>query len=329
MQTIFSTAEVHPRDRFDYWHEVACKTLVSHGSKPECAAGFFASLESGTLADLGLVTFEIAALAVWRASRHLAHTTTDELFICIQAAGTLGLEQCSRDVLLQEGDVTLLDPSRPYNGHFSSNARLLVVKVPRRALEARVGPTHHLALRPIRSHQAEHRLLSSYLVMLPDLAETLDHAAQDLVRDQTLDLLALSLVKAEGGEVPRISSARSLALLRVRAAIDARLTDPVLTPAIVAAAAGMSVRYANALLAEEGTSVARLIQSRRLDRCRRVLEDPAQGHRTVSDIAYGWGFADMTHFGRRFKAAFGASPRDHRKIVLQSFARGVPRKSRA
>jgi AraC-like DNA-binding protein len=38
-----------------------------------------------------------------------------------------------------------------------------------------------------------------------------------------------------------------------------------------------------------------------------------QDNRTVSEIAYGWGFSDMTHFGRRFKAMYDVSPRDYRK----------------
>ena len=81
----------------------------------------------------------------------------------------------------------------------------------------------------------------------------------------------------------------------------------------MALAAGVSLRYANAALSDEGTSIGRLIQARRLLRCRRALEDPAQAHRTVSEIAYGWGFSDMTHFGRKFKAAFGQLPSEYRK----------------
>ena len=41
---------------------------------------------------------------------------------------------------------------------------------------------------------------------------------------------------------------------------------------------------------------------------RKALEDPLQAHRSVSEIAYGWGFSDMTHFGRRFKQAYGVLP---------------------
>jgi hypothetical protein len=36
LKTIFSTTGVHARERFDYWHDVACKNLVEHDSNPEC-----------------------------------------------------------------------------------------------------------------------------------------------------------------------------------------------------------------------------------------------------------------------------------------------------
>jgi AraC-like DNA-binding protein len=99
------------------------------------------------------------------------------------------------------------------------------------------------------------------------------------------------------GERPRLSSARSLTLVSVRAAIEARLTDSALDAGTVAAVAGISVRYANDVLAKNETSIVRLVQARRLERSRRALQDRSQTHRTVSEIAYGWGFSDMTHFG--------------------------------
>ena len=76
------------------------------------------------------------------------------------------------------------------------------------------------------------------------------------------------------------------------------------------------MRYANALLSKQGTSLQRLIVSRRLERCRRALADPLQASRTVGEIAYAWGFSDLSHFNRRFKAAFGCSPRDYRRQNL-------------
>jgi AraC-like DNA-binding protein len=148
--------------------------------------------------------------------------------------------------------------------------------------------------------------------MLPAHLGKMSRTAEKIAMDQTLDLIALSLAGMMHSSRPRISSARAVVSSAVRAAVEARLHDPNLTATTVAAAAGVSLRYANAVLAEENLSVARLIQERRLARCRRALGDPLQSHRSVSEIAYAWGFSDMTHFGRCFRKAYGLSPRDYR-----------------
>lgn len=311
-----STKEVHRRDRFDYWHDIACKTIVDHDSEPQCRQTFQAEIQSGAVADVGLVLFENSPMAVSHASRHVRHVTVDEVFVCRQVAGASALEQNGREVSLQGGDIAVLDPQLPYLGRFYLGSKLLVLKVPRRLLEARLGKTRDMTARPIRPVDAEAGLTSAFLAMLPIYAGKLGSAAQEIVKDQALDLLAVSLTKATEGQVPRVSGAQSLALLTVRAVVEARLTDPALDARAVAAAAGVSVRYANAVLAREGTSLMRLVQSRRLDRCRRALEAPLQSRRTVSEIAYGWGFSDMTHFSRRFKAAYGLSPAEYRRFAI-------------
>jgi AraC family transcriptional activator of tynA and feaB len=107
-------------------------------------------------------------------------------------------------------------------------------------------------------------------------------------------------------------------LLNRRDVIEARLKDSSLGAQAVADAVGVSVRYANAVLADQDTSIKRLIQARRLARCRYALEDPNQAHRTVSEIAYGWGFFDMTHFGRRFKKAYGILPSEYQILARQA-----------
>jgi AraC-like DNA-binding protein len=75
---------------------------------------------------------------------------------------------------------------------------------------------------------------------------------------------------------------------------------------------GGHLRHANQVLAEQGTSLTRLVLARRLARCRSAFEDPTQAHRMLSEIAYGWGFCDLTHFGRRFKQAYGILPSEAR-----------------
>ena len=315
MKTIFSTKAVHPRDRFDYWHGVACRTIVDHDSAPKCRQTFQAELQSGALADIDLVLFENSPMTVSHTRRHAARADSDELFVCRQLAGRLALEQDSREIVLEEGDVTLLDPRLPYTGRFLAGSRLLVLKIPRRLLEARIGIAPDITVRAITPTEAESGLMSAFLAILPAHAGGLGRMAQEIAKEQALDLLALSLASVIERRGPRVSRARSLVLLKVRAAIEARLTDPTLDASMVAAAAGISIRYANAVLAEDDTSITRLIQAKRLERCRRALQDPLQAHRTVSEIAYGWGFSDMTHFGRRFRAIYGLLPSEYRTLA--------------
>jgi AraC-like DNA-binding protein len=315
VKTVFSTADVHQRDAFDYWHEILCKKVVRHDCMPEHRPTFRAKLQSKSLADIDFVYYDSSPMLNNVTVRHVGHTNADELLVRRQIAGGFVVEQDSREAVLEAGDIPLLDPRRPMRGKYLSGARQLVLKVPRRQLEARVGDVRHAIARSIKPSEAEHGLTSAYLAMLPTYIDRLGAAAVDIVRDQTLDFIGVSLAKAIDGERPRLSSARSLVLVNVRAAIEARLTNPTLDPKTVAAAAGVSVRYANAVLSEDGMSIMRLIRARRLERCRRALEDPSQRHRTVSEIAYGWGFSDMTHFGRSFRAAFGSLPGEYRRLA--------------
>jgi len=317
MNRLFSTAEVHPRDRFDYWHSVACKNLVAHDSTPESRHTFQAEMHFGALADLSLVLFENSPMSISHSQRHCARMRSDEVFVCRMISGRLMLEQAGREVVMESGDLTLLDPLLPYDGKFSAGVKLLVLKAPRYALEARVGKTTDMITRSMKPVEPEHRLASEFLAMLPDYAGRLGIAATEIIKEQALDLVAVSLAKTHESPRPYLSSAKASALLNVRAAIESRLSDPRLDAETVAAAAGVSVRYANTLLAQEGTSIVRLIQSRRLERCLRALKDPLQTHRTVSEIASAWGFSDMTHFGRRFKAAYGVLPSEFRRLKTQ------------
>jgi AraC-like DNA-binding protein len=195
----------------------------------------------------------------------------------------------------------------------SDGASALLLKVPRHRLAARVGRTGEMIARLMRPQDGENGLVSEFLGLLPRHVDKLSKAASGVVAEQALDLLALAVAGCTSAAQPRVSSARFVVQTRVRSAIERRLGDPDLTPAAVAAAVGVSVRYANAVLADKNTSVYRLIQTLRLERCRQALADPTQSHRTVSDIAYSWGFSDMTHFGRRFRATFGLLPSEFRR----------------
>jgi len=100
---------------------------------------------------------------------------------------------------------------------------------------------------------------------------------------------------------------------RIRRCVEARLFDPELSPASVAAALGLSPRYLRLLLAGDGESLTAYILRRRLEECARQLRDPRHAGRSVTELAFACGFNDASHFSRAFKARFDRSPRDYRQ----------------
>ena len=109
---------------------------------------------------------------------------------------------------------------------------------------------------------------------------------------------------------------RQRALLqRSHAFVEQRLGDPELTPATIAGAHYISVRYLYRLFEGEPAGVAGWVRQRRLERCRRDLLDPALAARPVSAIAARWGLANASHFSRAFRAAYGLSPVEYRALA--------------
>jgi AraC-like DNA-binding protein len=101
----------------------------------------------------------------------------------------------------------------------------------------------------------------------------------------------------------------------VHAFIEQRLADPALSPATIAGAHHVSVRYLYKLFEGRHRGVAGWIRERRLERSRRDLLDPALAARPVSAIAARWGLVDPAHFSRLFRAAYGVPPLEYRRTM--------------
>jgi AraC-like DNA-binding protein len=110
------------------------------------------------------------------------------------------------------------------------------------------------------------------------------------------------------------AAARVASRAEIRRYVRTRLQDPQLAPASIARAYAMSVRALHALFEDADMSVAGLVRSERLARCREDLQRPNGG--SVTDIAFRWGFTDAAHFSRVFKRAFGATPSEIRNAAL-------------
>ncbi len=309
---IYSTHDVHPRERLSYWREVATRGYVEHDFIPDNTGAFSGSVKIATLPGLGLAAFEVDAARVTRSERNAARADCGDVLLCMQLAGESGISQDGRDTILEGRGLFLIDPIRPFEIDLRTRSASIVVKIPRAMLEARVGNLAGLTAHPVTSSSGIGTVAMGFLELLPEQAEALNDVAGLKVAEQLLDLTALAFTTGH----PRgagLSSPKAVALLRLKATVERLLIEPGLKPERIAAETGISVRYANALLAEENWSIERYVTERRLERCRHALEDAVQSHRSVGEIAFNWGFSDLSHFGRRFKARYGLTPTDYRR----------------
>lgn len=92
--------------------------------------------------------------------------------------------------------------------------------------------------------------------------------------------------------------------------IDQHFADPELTPARIAHVHNISLRQLYRVWADPEMTIAESIMTKRLEAARRALADPTLGTRTITAVARRYGFSDAPHFSRRFRSAYGLSPRE-------------------
>lgn len=245
---------------------------------------------------------------VTRSERLIRASTHNNFFIGFLLSGGATLRQDGHTAALQTGDIAILDSTRVYSIDVPKGFDALWVRTPRHRLEGRLQNVSDIMASKIDGHIGVGHVASEMLRAALAEAPRLYAPEANRVANNLLDLLGIALSRC-----PRVSvstpTSRSAALLRrVQESIDSRLDDETLSPAAIALANRVSVRYMNKLFQREGQSLARWIRRRRLERCRSDLEDPASRKRQISDIAYSHGFKNISHFNRLFRSQFGSAP---------------------
>jgi AraC-like DNA-binding protein len=106
--------------------------------------------------------------------------------------------------------------------------------------------------------------------------------------------------------------------LRISLYLSDHLREPDLTPARIAAEHHISLRQLYNVWSKNcDQSLAQWIINQRLVAARSELAGPDSRAKTISAIARRCGFVDTAHFARKFRQAYGMSPREWRSIARQ------------
>jgi len=200
----------------------------------------------------------------------------------------------------------VLDSARTSSIHSLDHGSAWNIRIDRAPLEPLLAGIQDPLQRCLPGDNPGIRLLEGYLTSLFSLERDCDLTLAALhIRDLALCALGVrgdtqALVRERG-----VQAARQSAILN---AIVARASEPDLDPATVAAQLGMSPRYLHRLLEPTGRSFAQHLLQRRLDCAAAMLRNPDCARLKIGQIALRAGFADISHFNRSFRGAFGDTP---------------------
>ncbi|MCA0380011.1 MAG: helix-turn-helix domain-containing protein [Actinobacteria bacterium] len=231
--------------------------------------------------------------------------------VSLLLSGTGILIQDGREIVMQPGDLSFYDTSRPYSLLFNEQFRNLIMMFPKDRLEFPTALTDALtAVSLCEQHDLAKAIApfiaetSPQLAQLPSVARTkLAHTSLELINTMLSAILDVE-------QSPR--TPHEALLQKIYGHIAANLGSAELSPGTIAAAHYISVRHLHALFAEHDTTVSTVIKQRRLEHARANLTDPALRGHTVAAIATRWGFVDAAHFSRVFKQHYGISPSELR-----------------
>jgi AraC-like DNA-binding protein len=306
----WSTDSINERDRFAYWREMICNTLFS--ISPEAPSEQFSARL--TVRNSGLLRFakcESTSYEIIRTGRDISRAPADHYTIYLQLRGQTAMDQCSESVTFGRNDVVISDCRRPFRAMLSNDGCRAVAVVPRAMVNSRAPWLRQRALYKFsNSHFLE--LARRHMVRL--VSDDLTENESNLLTENLCNLLAL----ASANDVPLKRLQAELRLENLLTFCEQNLHFPGLSPKLVAEHFGLSLRTLHLRFKKIDQTFGRWLLETRLDACSKALKDPLQRTRSISEIAYGCGFNDLSYFNRSFRARFNTTPSQWRREFVRS-----------
>lgn len=305
----WSTRHLPPAQQFDYWREVLCEAFTALEPVTSEERRFESDVWMRPLSDICVSTVRSSSYTIHRGAREIRRDPAEHYFCDLQVSGTSVVRQHGRQAVVRPGEFFIVDTRHAYDADFleapGEEWKIVCLRIPRERLAPRLAAPDALTALRFDTWTGPAALAGSFIRSLVSMRDELDEGEQRTLSDSLVDLLALAMGQATGrGSRDTQVAPRERELSRVLLYLDSNLGDERLSAATVAAAFGISVRYLHRLFEDADSSFAKLVCEKRLHRCAAEL---AVRGAPVSQVAYRWGFNDLSHFCRVFRRRYGMS----------------------
>ena len=235
------------------------------------------------------------------------------LKVAFQTGGIAHLQQGERRTVMSANTWSVYDASRTYAvEHIEPIEQWSIliprgIKSPEVELGARNAPEDSQSLGGLSSvlFNAARSAFAEADMVEPSMRESLGDGILELAKLTLFDRLA------GADRIPMVDTFRE----KVKRYVVRNLGDSELSVDSIADGLACSKRYLHKGFAQSGMTLSRFIWDERLERTRRDLACHTLANRSITEIAFNWGFVNSAHFSRRFKNRYGLSPREYRQTA--------------
>jgi AraC-like DNA-binding protein len=314
MAVLIDTSTLPPHERSDALNrlmsEVLGPSVVSHDMPAEHIQNTTNYWEIGP--GNGLIRSRDTNIHIQRSQRELRMDGRELFAMALQHRGTSLFFEEDDPLAVHEGALALNNYARPhefgYHGQADASAFLISHQQMGLPLPVVESASRRLESSPLYSMVRGHLSRLCAVALAEELPDGTDAAAE-------LASATVQLVRAlVASVIPENAHARDVVVetqfIAVVTYLRQHLWDPSLTPQRVANANQISVRQLYKLWSTEETSLNDWVLRERLESARTELANPGLLHLTIEVIARRSVFSNASHFSRRFRRAYGMTPRE-------------------
>jgi AraC family transcriptional activator of tynA and feaB len=298
-----STSGLAPKKQIECWTETLTDLCGRFDVDPLQASSLEARINYRTVSRLMLCQIEASQHRIAHAPARIRSSEHPFVKILFQTHGISYFEQDGRRIELMPGDCLAYDVSCPHSIISPSFTRHEVVIVPKELLRERGFRSAKMSACKLSSRAGTGRIAYDIVHAAFDEATKLSPCNAIGVADALIDLLLLPLREADT-TFDRVGPEATY--VRAQGFIREHLRDPDLCIDQISMALGCTKRYLHMLFSDRGMTVSDYIWQARLQHCRQELE--TQSGKTITDVAFSWGFSSSSHFSRVFRKYFGIVP---------------------
>lgn len=307
---MISTEQVGPRERAAFWTELLWKQLGRLRSETFSDETFRGRMVHGEVGSVKMCRLSASRHRVVRSPDLIRQDDRGYLKLVVQLEGSTWFEQNGRKTMLSPGEWSIYDTMKSYSVSNTSPIEQLVLLVPREKVLTGSMKADDLMVQRYSARTGIGRLACELMNAAFDEIPGSTLQSAEAVGDAITELLRHSLLERSG--MPTALSHKEGLRDRIKAYIDRNLRDPGLSIDQIADAFQCSKRNLHKAFTRDGATISEYIWRLRLERCRNDLLSTSCTWKSITEIAFSWGFNSSTHFSKAFKEAFGMPPKLYR-----------------